>query len=224
MDLGAVLLADVVQSRKQARFRELRDERLHEVSRKQLSAGLIRYPYAVTAGDEFQTVLCGPAGLAEAAFDLRCAFRPMRLWIGVGIGALATLPTADEPVNVGGTGEAFEMARDALAALKHEQAGKYETLTRLRSTSSSFSLALNLVLCLQDILMADITAAQWRTIAAYRSSGVQHEAATQLGVSASTVSRNLHRARYQHLADSIATLGDLIRSWPLSRGEGGSQH
>ena len=54
-----VLIADVVESRSHAHLRSSLNEKLRIASIAQLGDKLIRVPYAVTAGDEFQTIaLC----------------------------------------------------------------------------------------------------------------------------------------------------------------------
>ena len=52
----AVLIADVMASRSRKDVRALLGKRLDAVSQKHLTQKLIRLPYAVTAGDEFQTL------------------------------------------------------------------------------------------------------------------------------------------------------------------------
>jgi hypothetical protein len=74
---------------------------------------LIRPPYAITAGDEFQTVAGSCGRLAELIFDLRARMWPLRLRMGIGIGRVPG--RLQSPVNRLG-GEAFELARAALGA------------------------------------------------------------------------------------------------------------
>ena len=73
----AVLIADVVGSRTRRNLRALLGERLEKASRAQLRGRLIRLPYAITAGDEFQTIAWSCERLPELIFDLRATMWPL---------------------------------------------------------------------------------------------------------------------------------------------------
>ena len=55
---------------------------------------------------------------------------------------------------------------------------------------------------LHDTLLMQVTPSQWRTIDAYIETGKQDQAADKLGLSASTVSRNLRRAHYWQMMEA----------------------
>src|ERR1700723_4677287 len=82
----AVLIADVVGSRTRRNLRAVVGERLEKASRAESRGRLIRLPYAITAGDEFQTIAWSCGRLAELIFDLRERMWPLRLRMGIGIG------------------------------------------------------------------------------------------------------------------------------------------
>src|ERR1700675_3119327 len=107
----AVLIADVVGSRTRRNLRALLGQRLELASRAHRRAKFIRLPYAITAGDEFQTIVRSYARLPELIFDLRERLWPLRLRMGIGIGRVPGRLRA--PVNRLG-GEAFQFARTAL--------------------------------------------------------------------------------------------------------------
>src|SRR5215472_3845008 len=104
----AALIADVMESRSRVDIRTLLGDRISAASRKHLRKTLIRLPYAVTAGDEFQGVTDNLPAIPGIILDLRTALRPLSLRIGIGFG-----PVSDRiqpPVNRLG-GEAFQNAR-----------------------------------------------------------------------------------------------------------------
>jgi hypothetical protein len=208
----AVLLADIIGSRKMKGFRQIRDAKIDFVSKQHLLYQFVRYQYAVTAGDEFQNVLSAVEHIPRVVFDLRCEFYPIGLWIGIGIGEVEALPKKDEAVNVAGIGEAFELAREAMNELKGGAAQKYRFLTALRSTEPLFDLSVNLTYRLHDTLLLRISDSQWKTILVQRQTHSQSETAAQLGVAGSTVSRTLQRGFYWQLEDTMSTLTKQIRA------------
>ena len=69
--LWAVIVADVVGSSRTRGLRSVLGARLRLVTSAHLREGRIRLPYAVTAGDEFQTVASDLRQIPELIFDLR---------------------------------------------------------------------------------------------------------------------------------------------------------
>lgn len=201
-----VLLADIVESRSISRLRPFRDRKLELISTSHLTDGIVETPYAVTAGDEFQNILVGPAKVPRAVFELRRHFQPADLWIAVGIGTVRSVPRGDEPVNVAGMGEAFEYARKAMKELKHRKTHKYRYLTMIRSTDGFSDQLINLVYRLHDTLLQRITDRQWETIRVQSETKSQDQTAFELGLDESTVSRNLRRGFYWQIEDTVNTL------------------
>jgi hypothetical protein len=87
----AVVTADVIGSRNIEAFRRRRDAKLRPLTRLHLHKKLILSDYAVTAWDEFQTVLQSPAAIPSVILDLRRNFYPMQLWLAIGLGLAADL-------------------------------------------------------------------------------------------------------------------------------------
>src|SRR5437879_7111051 len=81
----AVLIADIVASSTRRDVRALLGKKLAAASEKHLRQKLIRLPYTVTAGDEFQTITAELPALPALILDLRSALRPLYLRVGVGI-------------------------------------------------------------------------------------------------------------------------------------------
>lgn len=204
----AVLIADVIGSSSRRNLRALLTARLENATRAHRLAKSIRLPYAVTAGDEFQTILGSKVNVAELIFDLRLRLRPLRLRIGVGFGGLTG--RIQSPVNAMG-GEAFQRARQALESLK-AGSSKYPVLTAFRSNQETFDSTANLIYALQDTLLLSITSKQWNTIQAFRDKRSLARTAKLLRLDLSTVSRNLKRSYFWQIERTIAGMDRLIRA------------
>jgi hypothetical protein len=203
----AVLIADVVESRTRRNLRAVLGGRLEKASRAQLKGRLIRLPYAITAGDEFQTIAWSCEQLPELIFDLRERMWPLRLRMGIGIATVAG--RLQKPVNRLG-GEAFELARIALGGVKGGAGNKFKVLTRFASRDAMFDSTANLIYALQDTLLQKITEKQWETIAVFRRKRRLEAAAKELRLDASTVSRNLKRGYFWQVEQTMEGMRILI--------------
>ena len=195
----AVIVADVVGSGRTRGVRSLLAARLRAATSAHLKHGRIRLPYAVTAGDEFQTVAGDLLQIPELLFDLRRRLHPLQLRIGVGIDAIPGPLRA--PVNQL-TGQAFEHARAAIHEAKDTRAHAVKS-TRFHSANQQFDLLANLIYSLHDALVGRLSEKQWRTVDAYLEKGRVDLAARALKIDASTASRNLSRG---HLWESLETI------------------
>ena len=203
----AVLIADVVGSRARIDLRALLGRRLETASRAHLRGKHIRLPYAVTAGDEFQTIVSSYARLPEVIFDLRELLRPLRLRMGIGIG---TVPgKVRGPVNRLG-GEAFQFARIALESVKEGEGNKFRVLTGFKTKDATFDSTANLIYALQDTLLLRVTEKQWETIAVVRKKRRLQDAAKAMRLDVSTVSRNLKRGYYWQVAETMKGMKVLL--------------
>ena len=201
----AVLIADVRASAGTQRLRALLTQKLKSLSQTHRTQKLIRLPYAVTAGDEFQTLVSVPEHIPQLILDLRRRMRPLDLWIGIGIGEISG--AVRPPVNHL-SGEAFRCAREAL---KSKPNSKINLPTAFCSSDEEFDKIANCVYALHDSLLHQITSKQWRTIDAYFQSGSVDGAAKRLGVGISTASRNLRRGHLWLLLETAARMKDMIQ-------------
>lgn len=194
-----VIVADVVGSGRTQDVRSLLAASLRAATAAHRKERRIRLPYAVTAGDEFQTVAASLDQIPDLVFDLRRRLRPLELRIGVGIGAISG--RLRPPVNQL-SGPAFEYARTAIEAAKEGRAhgGQW---TRFRSPNEQFNLLANLIYRLHDALVGRLSRKQWRTVDAYLEKGRVDLAGRALKIDASTASRNLSRS---HLWESLETI------------------
>ena len=204
--IRGVLVADVVESRSYSHLRSSLNEKLRIASVAQTADKLIRMPYAVTAGDEFQTIAARVDSIPRLILDLRRRLQPLRIRIGIGIGAIQG--PIRPPVNRI-AGQAFECARAAISAIKKTR--KYPTLTAFRSHNSEFDELANLVYGLHDTLLRQITEKQWETIAIYLIKNRVDYTARALSVDISTASRNLKRGHFWQIEQTASVMESVIR-------------
>lgn len=190
------------------RLRQSLNEKLRIASIAQLDDRLIRVPYAVTAGDEFQVVATRPDRIPKLILDLRRGLLPFRLRIGIGIGRVKG--QVRRPVNRI-AGEAFENARQSIMEIKSTR--KYPTLTRFHSGRRIFDDVANLIYGLHDTLIRRITTKQWETIATYSIKNRVDYTAQALGIDRSTASRNLKRGFFWQIEDTSIVMEKLIREF-----------
>jgi hypothetical protein len=206
-DRYAVLIADVVGSRTRRDLRALLGQRLDAASRAHSRGKFIRLPYAITAGDEFQTIVRSCAGVSELIFDLRERMWPLRLRVGIGIGTVPGRLRA--PVNRLG-GEAFQFARTALEGVKRGEGNKVKVLTGFKTQDAAFDSTANLIYALQDTLLLKITEKQWETIAVFRKQRRLQATAKAMGLDMSTVSRNLKRGYFWQVEQTMKGMRVLL--------------
>ena len=201
-----VLIADVVESRLHPHLRSTLDEKLRIASMAQLDDKLIRVRYAVTAGDEFQTIAPRVSSIPKLILDLRSRLQPLQLRIGIGIGKIQG--SIRPPVNRI-SGEAFEFARAAINEIKESR--KYPILTAFRSQNSELDEIANLVYGLHDTLLRQITAKQWQTIATYVIKNRVDYTAKALSIDISTASRNLKRGYFWQIEHTTVVMESVLR-------------
>ena len=201
-----VLVADVVESRSHSHLRASLNEKLRIASIAQMADKLIRIPYAVTAGDEFQTIALRVDSIPKLILDLRRRLQPLPLRIGIGIGTIQG--SIRPPVNRI-AGQAFESARAAINEIKKTR--KYPTLTAFRSQKPEFDQVANLVYGLHDTLLLEITSKQWDTIATYLIKDRVDYTAKALSIDISTASRNLKRGYFWQIEHTAVVMETALR-------------
>ena len=206
-DFYAVLIADVMASSARKNMRAQLAKMLAAASEKHLSQKLIRFPYTVTAGDEFQTIVAKLGSVPAVLLDLRTALWPLPLRIGVGIGEVAD--RLEPPVNRL-TGPAFQFARQGIDSVKAGSRFKFDVLTAFASENEQFDQTINLLYGLHDTLVAQVTARQWETIRQFLDHPTLEQTARRLKLDGSTVSRNLKRGYYWQLAETAKSAGAFI--------------
>jgi hypothetical protein len=198
-EIYAVLIADVMASSTRKNVRAELGKKLAEASERHLKQKLIRFPYTVTAGDEFQTITAEPASVPALLLDLRASLWPLSLRIGVGIGKVAE--RLEPPVNRL-TGPAFQFARRGIDSVKAGSLFKFDSLTAFATDNEPLDRTINLLYGLHDTLVSQITAKQWETIRQFLDQPALEQTAKRLKLDVSTVSRNLKRGYYWQLAET----------------------
>jgi len=203
-----VIVSDVIASSRTKDLRSVLSRKLRIATIAHLEEKRIRLPYAVTAGDEFQTVAADLCQIPGLLFDLRRRMRPLELRMGIGIGLIPG--RLREPVNQLG-GQAFEFARMAIEEVKQGRAHS-GTNTRFHSENEQFDLVANLIYNLHDALVGNPSEKQWETIDAYLAKGRVDLAARVLKINASTASRNLQRSHLWEALETMETMKKIIAS------------
>jgi hypothetical protein len=207
----SVITADIVGSRNIASFRQKRDKKLKTLSELHLKNKLVLSPYAVTAWDEFQTILRLPENTPRVMLDLRRLFYPFHLSIAVGVGMVSE--ARKRPINKYAGGQAFERAREAADRLK-KNSPKFRILSSFESGNQEFDSVANTVYHLHDTILERTTAKQWEAINTLIESSSQEEAAAKLGVDISTVSRTVKRGHYWHMIETVETMEEFFKRTP----------
>ena len=202
-----VLIADVIGSSSAPNLRSLLTAKLRIASLAHQE--LLRLPYAITAGDEFQTLTARLNGLPWLVFDLRRRLRPLEVRIGIGIGPVPN--RVRPPVNELG-GLAFQWARQAIVETEGGHGHKFEVRTAFRSANAEFDRVANLVYGLHDTLIRDLTEKQWQAIDAYIAKKRVDLAARALRISVSTASRSLKRGYFWQIEETIETMKKVIET------------
>jgi len=206
-EIYAVLIADVMASSARKNMRTQLGKKLAAASERHLKQKLIRFPYTVTAGDEFQTIAAHLSSVPALLLDLRASLWPLPLRIGVGIGQVAD--RLQPPVNRL-TGPAFQFARWGIDNVKASGLFKFDVLTAFASANEHFDQTINLLYGLHDTLVSQVTAKQWETIRQFLDQPTLGQTAKRLKLDISTVSRNLKRGYYWQLAETAKAAGAFI--------------
>lgn len=207
VEIYAVLIADVMASSARKNVRAQLGKKLAAASEKHLNQKLIRFPYTITAGDEFQTITAQLSSVPALLLNLRAALQPLPLRIGVGIGEVAD--RIQPPVNRL-TGEAFQFARRGIDNVKASGLFKFETLTAFASRNEHFDQTINLLYGLHDTLVSQITTKQWEAIRQFLNQPALEQTARRLKLDISTVSRTLKRGYYWQLSETAKAAGAFI--------------
>ena len=170
--------------------------------------------FVITLGDEFQGLLHEAAYSLPLMRQLIKNMYPYKIRLGVGLGDINT--KIDPQKALGADGSAYHCARKALVALKAQgmpaaAGGGPAFLVRFESGAPD-TLLLNLSCGFIQSIMSRWTAKQWAVIkAVLEHEQRQKEAAAQLGLAKSTVSRNLRAARYGEYQAALAELGAYLK-------------
>lgn len=162
----------------------------------------------ITLGDEFQGVLSDPGVLPDLTWRLAVGLPEMRIWTGVGRGAIETELREEA---MGMDGPAFHRAREAVEEAKASR--------RHGGVFVGFGdddPVLGGLARLVDRLRTDLTDAQVEAVELARRGTTQREIAERLGVTPQAVSQRLAAAGWEALREGEEALEILLRRWAVS--------
>lgn len=212
------VIGDLAGSRELAPGRRhATQERLGELLddlNRQLASSVLA-DFTVTLGDEFQGVLSDPSALPRLLWVLEVGLPDLRIWTGVGHGAIET-DLREEAIGM--DGPAFHRAREALEEAKASR--------RYGGVFSGFGEddpVLGGLARLLERHRSGLTEAQVEAVELVRDGTSQREAADRLGVTPQAVSKRLQAGGWDTLREGEGALAALLGRWagPSRRGEGG---
>jgi hypothetical protein len=187
----AAVIGDVVGSRQatsRSRLQQRLDKALAVVNETMEAA----QPLTPTLGDEFQGMFGRVEDAIEASFRLRVELvGKVDVRIGIGWGTLRTQDQSRTPF--GQDGPCWWRARDALEELARTERSNQEpnSLRTVCRTGTAQEPAYNAILVLRDQILAGIDEADATILKLLIGGASQQEAAVQLKVNKSSVSRRM---------------------------------
>lgn len=187
----AAVIGDVVGSR-QATSRSRLQQRLNKALAAVNAAMAPVQPLSPTLGDEFQGMFGRVEDAIEASFRLRVELvGRVDVRIGIGWGTLRTKDASRTPF--GQDGPCWWRARDALQELARSERSNQEpnSLRTVCRTGTAQEPAFNAILVLRDQVLSGIDEVDATILKVLMGGASQQEAAFQLGVNKSSVSRRM---------------------------------
>ncbi len=168
--------------------------------------------FVITLGDEFQGLLKRPDELLRIIDQIRFSLRPLRLRIGVGIGAIHTEIDPDRAL--GADGPAYYAAREMIESIRRAERGRENPLRDIcisDGTDSPLIGVINAALGLTSLIEEDWSERQQQAVSMMLfTSATQKEAAERLGIARSSMQRRLKTAHYYEFRDVRIKLSELI--------------
>ena len=204
------VIGDIVQSRKIVNRTEVQSKL------KALLAGInekynddIASKFMITLGDEFQGLLqCGQNAM-KIIEEIEMKMYPIQLRFGIGIGKITTEIDFEQPL--GSDGPAYYNARDMINELKKNEKKKKmpdaDIMIASEGDNESTDILLNSILSLCTVIKKNWTARQREVINVCSEYGDnQQEVALLLGITQSSVQKNLSNANYYSFKNAISTV------------------
>lgn len=198
--IGAVVGSRQIQDR--ASFQDEIEEAVDALNRR--AADLLAAPLRLTGGDEMKTVLEDPAAAVDVASRISDALYPASLAWGVGRGPITT-PWASDVGRL--DGPCFHRARRAV-----EEASEEEVWGKVYGFSPLDDTVMTALLRLLGALRGTWTEHQILSVRAVRDQS-QKEAARELGLTESGISKSLRRAQFHDVEEGERALRALLASY-----------
>lgn len=192
-----VVTADVIESKNAGEYKLSLKRELSELQHPKLLSR-----FTLSRGDEIQGVLEGWLQTPEIVRQLRFACRPLKLRVGIGIGANAE-PIEVNPWNM--DGPAFHLARSALDKVKRNK----EPSTNIKTGSPELDDILNCIWLLIDARQNKWTDKQWEAVQAYEKYKTYEEASKNLRIRLQNVQKRCHAADWHQIKIAEKTLAKM---------------
>ncbi|MEW6182983.1 MAG: SatD family protein [Bacillota bacterium] len=192
-----VITADVIESKNAGDYKRSLTQKLSELRHPMLLSR-----FSLSRGDEIQGVLSGWLRAPELIRQLRFACRPLKLRVGIGVGANAG-PVDADPWSM--DGPAFHLAR---SALDNEKRNKKPS-TCIRTGSAQLDDILYCIWLLIDSRQNRWTDKQWEAVQAYERYRTYEEASKNLHIRLQNVQKRCHAADWHQLKLAEKTLSKL---------------
>lgn len=209
-----VIIGDIIDSKKitnreqiQAQFKKMLDEI------NQQYAEDIASKFTITLGDEFQGLLKNRNNVVKIITDIEMALAPIRLRFGVGIGEVSTAIDFEATTEI--DGPAYHRARAMIdeLAVSERQYSKRQANILIASEDSNQEIdqLLNAILSVCTALKSKWTVRQWEVVEAYlQNEENQYQAAEQLGIGQSSVSKALNAAEFVTYHSAMETVSAFL--------------
>jgi len=201
----AVLTGDIVGSRK-APDRQALQEALRRLLAElnDTFGDIVEVPFSISVGDEFQGVAAPDGRLVRLIDAMQRTLHPVRVRVGVGIGAVSTdFASRSQEMD----GPAFLFAREALDLAKAQTP---QAWLCFRTADEAFDLAANGIALLLGLVKERWKPLHWSRAALKDKGWNVERIAEHEGVTQASVSNSLHKAGYATVRQAEAHLMELI--------------
>lgn len=170
--------------------------------------------FMITLGDEFQGLLCNGKNVWNIITEIQRRMYPVEIRFGIGIGEIATDINAE--MAIGADGPGYYKARSAVEFLKKKELKNKEQASNVRiemeEDKNSAADMLNTIFSLLTVIQNGWTDRQRETIWEYEKyDDGQKKCAERMGITQSSVQRNLHNGNYYAYRDAVDIINNVLR-------------
>lgn len=162
--------------------------------------------FMITLGDEFQGLLNCGENVLNIIYEIEFRMYPIEIRFGIGVGEITT--EIDTEVPLGADGPAYYNARYAIDFLKNiekkNKMAKSNIMLKLDEKNEMPEKMLNTILSLLTVIKNNWTERQREVVSDYIAYGDnQTKAAQRLGITQSSVQKNLSNADYYSFKEAV---------------------
>lgn len=169
--------------------------------------------FMITLGDEFQGLLeCGD-NVMNIISEIETGMYPVEIRFGIGVGEVTTEINPELPI--GADGPAYYNARDAIQSLKNSEKRSKNADSnisiKIDRTNESSEKLLNTIFSLLTVMKSKWTGRQREVIYDYIChEDSQEKVAQRLGITQSSVQKNLSNADYYSYKDAMNMVSNAL--------------